>query len=348
MQSIRTPSYDVFIENGLVGRLGDRIPPARMPRRALLVADETVARRYGARAKRSLEAVGIQVHTLPLKAGGYCQTLNALKEIAAKLNELNMGAEDALVPMGGGVLCDMGGFAAWNHKQMIRLIQVPTTLIGMTDWAIQGKTAIEHKVGSRMIGSFFPPSLILIDPQTSFTQPTREFDSGMAEVIKCACAADASLFHMLESLTGRAAVEARLEEISWRCLCIKQSLQGREQAKMMLGHHLGHVIETAQRYRGLLHGEAIGVGMLMTSRLGEALGMTVKGTTERIESCLTRYSLPISTFADETAFMACLRTMPRFEAVLPERVGWSILRQLDNTFLLNAWQHSHRANIRSM
>lgn len=340
MQSIRTPGYDIIIENGLVGRLGDRIPAGIMPKRALLVADETVARRYGARAKRSLEAVGIHVHTLPLKAGGYCQTLNALKEIAAQMNELELGPEDALVPMGGGVLCDMGGFAAWNHKQVIRLIQVPTTLIGMTDWAVQGKTAIEHKIGTRMIGSFFPPSLILIDPQTTFTQPNREFESGMAEVIKCACAADASLFHMLESLTGRAAVEARLEEIAWRCLCVKLSLEGRDQMKMMLGHHLGHVIETAQRYRGLLHGEAIGVGMLMTTRFGEALGMTARGTCARLENCLSLYGLPTNTDVDDRAFNACLKTLPRFEAVVPERVGWSIIRQLDNAFLLNAWQNS--------
>jgi len=338
LQSIRTSGYDIIIENGLIGRLGDRIPAELIPRRALLVADETVARQYGARAKRSLEAIGVQVHTLPLKAGGYCQTLNALKEISSRMAELNLGPEDALMPMGGGVLCDMGGFAAWNHKQMIRLIQIPTTLIGMTDWAVQGKTAIEHKVGTRMIGSFFPPSLILIDPQTTYTQPDRAFESGMAEVIKCACAADASLFHMLESLTGRAAVEARLEEIAWRCLVVKNSLQGRDQMKMMLGHHLGHAIETAQRYRGHLHGEAVGVGMLMTARLGEALGMTARGTSARIENCLALYRLPLCASAEESAVEACLRTMPRFEAVVPERVGWSIIRQLDNTFLKSAWQ----------
>jgi len=310
-----------------------------MPRRALLVADEHVARRYGARAKRSLEAVGIQVHTLPLMADGYCQTLNALKEISSKMSELNLGPQDALIPMGGGVLCDMGGFAAWNHRQVVRLIQIPTTLIGMADWSVQGKTAVEHKIGTRMIGSFFPPSLILIDPQTAYTQSDREFISGMAEVIKCACAADAPLFHMLELLTGRAAVEARLEEITWRCLAIKSSLEGRDQLKMMLGHHMGHIIEISQRYRGLLHGEAIGVGMLLTARFGEALGMTARGTSERIENCLHLYKLPTCADAGENMVSACLKTMPRFEAAVPERVGWCITRQLDSAFLASAWKN---------
>lgn len=342
MQSIRTPGYEIIIENGLIGRLGDRIPPALLPRRVLLTADETVARLYGARAKRSLEAVGIQVHTLPLRASGYCQTLNALKEISARMSELELGPEDALMPLGGGVLCDMAGFAAWNHRQMVRLIPLPTSLIGMTDWAVSGKTAVEHKVGTRMIGSFFPPSLILIDPQTTYTQPDRAFESGMAEVIKCACAADASLFHMLESLTGRAAVEARLEEIAWRCLAVKASLNGRDQLKMMLGHHMGHVIETAQRYRGLLHGEAIGVGLLMTARFGEAIGMTARGTGDRIEGILTRYHLPTTAAAEHEAISASLRAIGKFEAAVPERVGWSLLRQLDSAFLLGAWQNAQR------
>ncbi len=340
MQRIHTPAYDIIIQNGLIGRLGDHIPAHLMPRRALLVADERVARQYGARAKRSLEAVGIQVHTLPLLADGYCQTLNALKEISAKMSELNLGPQDALIPMGGGVLCDMGGFAAWNHRQVVRLIQIPTTLIGMTDWSVQGKTAVEHKLGSRMIGSFFPPSLILIDPQTAYTQSDREFISGMAEVIKCACAVDAPLFHMLELLTGRAAVEARLEEITWRCLAIKASLEGRDQLKMMMGHHMGHIIEISQRYRGLLHGEAIGMGMLLTTRFGEALGMTARGTSERLEHTMHLYRLPLHVDIPESAVASCMRMLPaRFDAALPERVGWSVIRQLDGAFLMGAWQN---------
>lgn len=342
MQSIRTSGYNVIIENGLIGRLGERIPSGLFPRRVLLVADETVGRLYGARAQRSLEAVGIQVHSLTLAAGGYSQTLNALKAISAEMNALELGPEDALMPMGGCVLCDMGGFAAWNHRQVVRLIQIPTTLIGMADWAVQGKTAIEHKSGAHIIGSFFPPSLILADPQTTYTQPDRAFESGMAEVIKCGCAADASLFHMLEALSGRAAVEARLEEIAWRCLAVKASLNGREQMKMMLGHHMGHVIETAQRYRGLLHGEAVGVGMLMTTTLGEAVGMTARGTAQRLKSCLTHYRLPVEAGAEQPLVEARIRTLPRFEAAVPERIGWSILRQLDSAFLTSAWQQSSR------
>ena len=163
--------------------------------------------------------------------------------------------------------------------------------------------------------------------------------SGMGEVIKCGCAADAALFHLLETLSGRAAIEARLEEIAWRCLCVKQLLEGREQMKMMLGHHIGHIIETSQRYRGLLHGEAIGVGMLMTARLGEAIGMSARGTSERIEHCLHLYKLPTSTDADPAAVNSCIKKLPRFEAVVPERVGWSMIRQLDDVFLLNAWQN---------
>jgi 3-dehydroquinate synthase len=339
MQRIKATGYDIIIKNGLIGRLGANIPDALMPRRALLIADERVARLYGARAKRSLEAVGIVVHTLPLLADGYPQTLHALNEISTKMNSLSLGPDDEVVAMGGSVLCDMCGFAAWNHRQVVRLIQVPTTVMGMIDWSVRGKTAVEHKVGTRMIGSFFPPSLILIDPQTTYTQDDRSFISGMAEVIKCACATDPALFVMLEGMTGRAAVESRLEEIAWRCLVIKQSLDGREQMKMMLGHHMGHILETAQRYRGLLHGEAIGLGMLIMVRFAEAMGMSESGTTARLEKLMRRYRLPVASFADESTILAAIRKMPRFEAVIPSRIGWSSIEQLDSAFLMGAWNH---------
>jgi len=98
-----------------------------------------------------------------------------------------------------------------------------------------------------------------------------------------------------------------------------------------------------QRYRGLLHGEAVGVGMLMTARLSEALGITARGTAARIEACLSHYRLPVYADADNAAVEAALRSLPRFDAAVPERVGWTILRQLDSAFLLRAWQYSGRS-----
>lgn len=336
--AVDTYHYDIVLENGLTGRLGDRLNEHFHPRRALLVTDENVGKLYGARVMRSLEAAMIDARQLTLKAGGYPGTLDALREISASMADMALSREDALIVMGGGALCDTGGFAAWNYRDVVRLVQVPTTLIGMADWAVGGKTALEYKPGSRMIGSFFPPSLILIDPQTTATMPERAFFSGMGEVIKCGCAADPALFHMLESLSGRASIEARMEEIAWRCLEIKKPLVGRDRQKALLGHGVAHAIETAQRYRGLLHGEAVGVGTLTITRFGEQVGLTTRGTTARVTDCLKRYHLPLNAVVDPQTMLKRLLVLgSSLEIAVPERVGWTTVRQLDNSFVTSAW-----------
>lgn len=330
--------YDILLENGLAGRLGDRLAERLNPARALLVTDENVWRLYGARAMRSLEAAMIPAEALVLKAGGYPATLDALREISARMAELKLGREDALVVMGGGSLCDTGGYAAWNYRDVVRLVQVPTTLIGMADWAVGGKTALEYKPGSRMIGSFFPPTLALIDPQTTATMPEREFMSGMAEVVKCGCAADAALFHLLETLSGRASIQARMEEIAWRCLEIKRELIVSQREKTLLGHSLAHAVETAQRYRGLLHGEAVGVGLLAVARHGERLDLTARGTSARLKDCLRRYSLPTSVAVEPETMRARLRALgDSLDIAVPERVGWTNVHRVDSAFINEAW-----------
>ncbi len=342
MQRIRASvghyGYDIRLDNGLTGRLGDALAEGLQPRRALLILDENIDALYGARVVRSLEAAMIRPCVLTLRAGGYAQTLDALREITAAMNDMPLTSEDVLIAMGGGTLCDSVGYAAWNYKSVVRLVYVPTTLIGMADWAVGGKTALEYKSGSRMIGSFFPPSMTLIDPQTVCTMPEREFESGMAEVIKSACAADAALFHQLETLTGRAAVELRMEEIAWRCLAIKQSLSGRERHKLMLGHEIANAIETAQRYRGLLHGEAVGVGLRIVSQAAEGCGMCARGTAKRLADCLDRYHLPTTAVVDPEFMLRRIRTLgDNLDIAIPERIGWSTVRHLGNAFLADAW-----------
>lgn len=330
--------YDIHLDNGLTGRLGDRLSETLQPRRALLVLDENIDRLYGARAVRSLEAAMIRPYVLTLPAGGYAQTLDALREITSAMTDMAIAPEDALIAMGGGMLCDSVGYAAWNYKSVVRLVYVPTTLIGMADWAVGGKTALEYKPGSRMIGSFFPPTIALIDPQTVCTMPERAFESGMAEVVKSACAADAALFRQLETLTGRAAVEVRMEEIAWRCLAIKQSLSGRDRHKLLLGHGIANAIETAQRYRGLLHGEAVGVGMRVTACAAERCGMSARGTADRITECLQRYHLPMTAVVDPDFMLRRIRALgDSLDTAVPERVGWCAVRHLGNAFLADAW-----------
>ena len=188
-----------------------------------------------------------------------------------------------------------------------------------------------------MPGSFFAPDLILIDPQAAFTLSDRQFENGMGEVIKCACAADASMFRMLESLSGRAAIEARMEEVIWTSLSVKASLCGEERARMRLGHSLAYAIEMAQHHRLLMHGEAVALGMLAVSRYSECLGITTRGTSQRIEDCLNRYHLPLRTSVEKDEMLKALRSVNAPQCVLLERVGWSSVRSMEPSFMEKAW-----------
>ena len=335
--SVQGGGYDILIENGLMGRLGERLCDRIRPARVLLVMDETVDGLYGDRVRRSLEAMTLESHCLVVPSGVAGGTLNALNDLAKEIRALSLGEKDCLLVVGGAMMCDIGGFALYNCRCRAMLVQAPTTLIGMTDWAVMGKTAVEHKTGTKMIGSFFIPSLVLIDPQTTFSLSDRHFENGMGEVIKCACAADAGMFHMLENLTGRAAVEARMEEVVWSCLSTKASLTGAEQERMRLGHNLAYAIEMAQHHRMLLHGEAVGVGMLGVTRFCELVGLTAHGSSQRIEDCLNRYHLPLRTTVETEPMHTALRSLGAPREVVLERIGWSSVREMGKGFLESVW-----------
>ncbi|MBR0465008.1 MAG: 3-dehydroquinate synthase [Clostridia bacterium] len=329
--------YEISINEGLIDDLAREILCHISLKRALVVSDERVWSLYGPAITRSFAAAQLESSALILKTGGYAATLDALKEISAAMEGLTLGPEDGLVVIGGGTLCDTGGFAAWHHKDVVRLIQVPTTMIGMTDWAVEGKSALEYRPGSKMIGSFFPPSLVLIDPRCALSLNERVFDAGMGEVIKCACAADAPLFRLLESLDGRTALQQRLEEITWRCLYVKRALIQKDARLTMLGHGIAHAVEATQRYRILLHGEAVAVGMYCVTRRGEALGYTQKGTAERLEACLNRYHLPTSTLVDSESMLRAIQALGECVTPVPQRIGFCEALTVSNAFLVNAW-----------
>ena len=330
--------YDIRLENGLIERLAETVIGQIPISRALVVSDERLWSLCGERVEASLRAARIESSALILKDGGYAATLDALREVSGSLTALGFGPRDALIGIGGGTLLDTCGFAAWHHRDVVRLIQVPTTLIGMTDWAVGGKTACEYKPGSRMIGSFFPPSMVLIDPEMAATLPDRAFTAGMGEVIKIACAADAPLFRLLETLNGRSDVQDRLEEIAWRCLEVKRHVLASDPGLSMLGHGLAHAIESVQRYRVLLHGEAVGVGALAVTRRGEALGYTTAGTTARLQLCLERYGLPTATLCDAEGMLSAIRSLGSSpDTAVPQRIGFGETLRVDNSFLVNAW-----------
>jgi len=196
---------------------------------------------------------------------------------------------------------DMAGFAAACYRRGIPYVQVPTTLLAQVDSSVGGKTAVNHPLGKNMIGAFYQPSLVWIDPRVLATLPGREFRAGLAEVVKYGLIRDEAFFAFVEENAALLVQrdEGQLGQAIHRACRHKAEIviaDEREQgmrALLNLGHTFGHALEAMTGYRRFLHGEAVAIGTVIAARLSEMLGHAPTGTTERIEALFRTLDLPI-------------------------------------------------------
>lgn len=289
--------YSVYIESGLLDRVGELAQKTRKPRsQAMLISDSNVFPLYGERVSASLERAGFAVSTFVFPAGEPSKQISRVCQMYQALAEKKFTRTDFIVTLGGGVTGDMGGFAAATYLRGIPFIQVPTTLLSQVDASVGGKTGVDLPFGKNLVGAFHQPEVVLTDPDTLKTLPEHFFRDGMGEVVKYGCISDQPLFQALEAGT---AVE-NLEDLLARCVASKKSFveeDTRDTGRRMIlnfGHTFGHALEKLHNFEGLSHGEAVGIGMVLASRVGEELSVTPKGTAERILTVLGQYGLPTS------------------------------------------------------
>lgn len=293
-----TRRYPIRIGRGLLddaAGLGAFVPG----RHVLIVSDRNVAPLYLAQVEAALKEK--TVTSLVLPAGEQEKTLARFGEVMAALAALGASRDATVVALGGGVVGDLAGFAAACWMRGIRFVQLPTTLLAMVDSSVGGKTAVDLPQGKNLVGAFHQPSAVLADTATLDTLPDRELRAGLAEVVKYGAIADAAFFEWLEAnaeaLLDRDA-DALAEAIAVSC-AHKAGIVSRdetEQGERMLlnfGHTFGHAIETEQGYGGLLHGEAIAVGMVLAARLSADLGRSPWSDTARLAALLERLGLPV-------------------------------------------------------
>ena len=204
--------------------------------------------------------------------------LSTVEEIARKLIRAGADRHATLVAVGGGVVGDVAGFAAATYLRGIRLVHVPTTLVAQVDSSIGGKTGVNLPEGKNLVGSFYPPKLIVADPDMLETLPHREFRSGLYEVVKYGVIADAELFRFLERRM-QAVLRRDSGALAWiipRCAAIKADVVNKDEHEgglrqiLNFGHTIGHALEAATGYRRFLHGEAIGWGMIAATLMAVA------------------------------------------------------------------------------
>jgi 3-dehydroquinate synthase len=293
--------YPILIGAGACRRLPAWIREQISPSSVLLVSDRRVFSLHGRRAMASLERLDVPIHRAIVPAGEPSKSPRQLESIWRRGVQAGLDRRACVVALGGGVVGDLAGFAAATILRGVPLVQVPTSLLAMVDSSVGGKTGINLPEGKNLVGAFHAPRAVFIDTSFLTSLPRRQMRAGWAEIIKAAVIRDAAFFRALERGASHGALAAgRGLEAAIRSACrIKAEVVGLDEREAGLrmtlnfGHTLGHGLEAALGYRGLLHGEAVAIGMVFAARLGVALGLARPETSARLEALLRAFGLPL-------------------------------------------------------
>lgn len=294
-------SYDIVIERGLLASLGERCRTLGLKGVAAVVSNPTVATLYGTVVQESLVSAGFTVVQIEIPDGEEFKNSTTLNRLYDDLLAAGVDRSSFIVALGGGVVGDVAGYAAATWMRGIPFVQVPTTLLAQVDSSVGGKTGIDHPKGKNLIGAFYQPRLVLIDVDTLATLDQRQFRAGLAEVIKYGVAIDLPFFDYVEANSAAilAMDRAVLIEIIHRCCQIKAQMVELDEkeaglrAVLNYGHTLGHAFESLSGYRGLVHGEAVAIGMVLAARVSAAEGLCSQVDVSRISTLITRCGLPV-------------------------------------------------------
>lgn len=326
---------EIYIENGLLSKVGELTKTVLKGKKIALISDTNVYPLYGKNIKNQLENEGYKVFTYIFKAGEASKNTSELIKIVEFMAENELTREDGAVALGGGVCGDMVGFAASVFLRGIKFVQIPTSLLAQVDSSVGGKTAVDLPQGKNLCGAFHQPSLVIIDPDVLKTLSYHFFSDGMGEVIKYGCIKSASLFEKLES----GDVKDNLTEIITECVSIKRQVvendekEHGERALLNFGHTCGHAIEKLWNFETVSHGEAVAIGMVMITRAGENLGITEKGTTDRLIKVLEKNDLKISDTHTDKEIISAMngdkkRTGTGIKFVMINKIGSSFINPI--------------------
>lgn len=290
--------YNIFIERNILEDIGKIIKSIIPCKKAAVVTDKNVSKLYGKIVLESLISSGYEANIIELPAGEGSKSLEMLDFIYENLVSSNMNRDGVLIALGGGVVGDITGFAAATFLRGIKFIQIPTTIISQVDSSIGGKVAVNLKSGKNLVGNFYHPKAVIIDPNCLSTLPHKFYCDGLGEVIKYSLIKDENLFKKLNDYKNKEELFENMESIIHTCCSIKKSLVEKDEFdrgdRMLLnfGHTIGHAVEKYYNYSKYTHGEAVAIGMYNITVISEKLGYSSKGCSEKIKDILKKYELP--------------------------------------------------------
>ncbi len=285
LERAHTVQYNITIE---------KLPQLKFDTSVAIVTNPTVANFHLDILRARITAPSVNVITVP--DGEAYKTLQTIEDILDHCFIHKLDRKSVLIALGGGVIGDMTGFAASLYQRGIDFIQIPTTLLSQVDASVGGKTGVNNQYGKNLIGSFYQPKAVYIDPSFLETLPSREFAAGVAEVIKMAIMFDKDFFFYLQHAdfsnlqVVKEMIRKSVELKAW--VVNQDEKEAGIRAVLNYGHTFGHVVENETDYTRYLHGEAVAIGMVMANTLAVALNLLSKKEADTIKALLKRAALP--------------------------------------------------------
>jgi len=288
---VKPRPYDALIENGLLARAGallrDLLPAAS---RLFVITVAPVRQKWGKKLMTSLAAAGFDAKMLDIPEGERFKRLATVEALAEKLSSLGADRNATILAFGGGVCGDVAGFLASMYMRGVELVQIPTTVLAQVDASVGGKTGVNLKAGKNLIGAFWQPRAVLIDPGVLSSLPEREYRAGLYEALKCGVIGNPDLFREFEEHREKIAkrdpttVERLIAEsvrLKAHVVSVDEKENGLRQV-LNFGHTIGHALEAETGYRSLLHGEAVAWGMIAAAEVAAGVGKLADAEALRI------------------------------------------------------------------
>lgn len=302
MLTIKTTNhqYDILIEKGALRNIGDWLNELWSPQKVAIISDTRVAKLYGDQVVTKLNEAGFEVSLMIVPEGEGSKSLTQAATLYEQLAKESFTRSDGIVALGGGVIGDLAGFVSSTYMRGIHFVQVPTSLLAQVDSSIGGKTGVNTATAKNLVGTFYQPDGVLIDPDVLTTLEPRRIREGIAEIVKSAAIADATFWEELASYQDEFDLVAHAESVIIQALKVKQKVVEEDEfdngSRLILnfGHTIGHAIEKSAGYGVVSHGEAVAIGMALISQAAVKQKTMPENTDKKIIEMLKKFHLPIS------------------------------------------------------
>ncbi len=296
--NLKETKYNIYIENNIICKIGEEIKKVCNGNKVAIITDHNVKALYGEDLKQQIEDREFSVRLISIDPGEKSKNLKNLEKLYEKLCHFNLTRNDIIITLGGGVVGDIGGFLAATYLRGVPYIQIPTSILSQVDSSVGGKVGVDLAYGKNLVGTFYQPKAVFIDPMVLSTLSEKFLCDGLGEVVKYGFIKDRTIIDDLMNCKDYNELLQHMEEIIYKCCDIKKTFVEEDEkdlgVRMVLnfGHTIGHGIEKYFNYDKYSHGEAVAIGMARITEKIESKGIAKKGTFSTMKKVLERYNLP--------------------------------------------------------